>query len=315
MERIVFLDRRTCRVPIREPGFPHQWQDYDSTTPDQVVDRLQGATIAITNKVPLRNNTLKQLPNLKFIAVAATGVDCIDLEYCRQHKILVSNVPHYTRHSVPEHVFMLILALKRNLIAYHTAVRAGRWQKSADFFFQDFPIHNLHGSTLGIIGYGDLGKEVEKLGMAFGMKILIAERKHALEIRPGRVPFEEVLQKSDVITLHTPLTPATRLLIGAIEFTRMKPHVLLINVARGGLVDERALAEVLRTGMIGGAAVDVLSEEPPKADNPLLERELSNLIITPHIGWASEEALSDMVEQLIRNIEGFVIGSPKNLVN
>jgi glycerate dehydrogenase len=315
MERIVFLDRRTLRVSLRPPRIKHQWQEYDNTPREKVRERLEDATIAITNKVLLREQDLHDLRSLRFIAVAATGVDCVDLDYCRQHKIAVSNIPHYTRHSVPEHVFALILALKRSLIPYHLAVRNGRWQRSEDFFFLDYPIQALHGTTLGIIGYGELGQAVEKIGQAFGMEVLIAERKHALEIRPGRVPFKDVLHRSDVITLHTPLSADTRNLIGSTELTAMQSHTLLINVARGGLVDELALAHALRTRLIGGAAVDVLNEEPPKADNPLLELDLPNLIVTPHVGWASEEALKIMAEQLIDNIESFVSGSPKNLVS
>jgi len=315
MERIVFLDRKTCRVEFRPPRFLHQWQDYDLTRSDEVRERLQDATIAITNKVPLRAPQLKDLRALRFIAVAATGVDVVDLDYCRQNNITVSNIPHYTQHSVPEHVFMLILALRRNLITYRTAMQAGAWPKSPIFSILDYPIRGVASSTLGIIGYGELGKGVEQIGRAFGMKVLIAERKHAIDIRSGRVAFEKVLAESDIVTLHCPLTAETRLLIGSTELSKMQHHALLINAARGGLVDEQALANHLRMGLLGGAGIDVLSQEPPPADNPLLTLNLPNLIITPHIGWASEEAVNLLAERLIANIEAFVAGYPKNVVN
>ena len=314
MERIVFLDRKTCRAELRAPRFLNDWKDYDTTAPEQVPERLMDATIAITNKVPLREAQLKNLRGLRFIAVAATGVDVVDLAYCKAHDITVSNIPNYTQHSVPEHVFMLILALRRNLMNYRTAMQSGAWPKSPIFSILDYPIAGLAGSTLGIIGYGELGKAVEKIGRAFGMNILIAERKHNLDIRVGRTPFLEVLGKSDILTLHCPLTPETRQMIGSTEISKMPAHALLINVARGGLVDEAALANHLQMGLLGGAGIDVLGQEPPASDNPLLKLHQPNLIITPHIGWASEEALQILSEQLIANIEAFVAGYPKNVV-
>jgi glycerate dehydrogenase len=313
MERIVFLDRKTCRTAIRPPRFPHQWQEYDLTPPGDIVPRLRDATIAITNKVPLRAPDLKLLPMLRYIGVAATGVDVVDLEYCHEKGITVANVPHYTQHAVPELVFLMILALRRNIFSYRQAMDAGLWPKSSMFSLLDFPMHTLGGSVLGIIGYGELGQRVEKIGKAFGMEVFIAERKHA-DRREGRYPFEEVLKRSDVVTLHAPLTPATRQLIGAPELAMMKPNALLINTARGGLLDERALAQALRTRLIAGAGLDVLSQEPPPADHPLIGLNLPNLLITPHIGWGTEEAVAQMAEQLIQNMELFVAGSPKNVV-
>jgi glycerate dehydrogenase len=315
MERIVFLDRKTCPVEFRVPRFQHQWKDHDLTPRNLVSDRLIDATIAITNKVPLREAELRVLNSLRFIAVAATGVDMVDLPYCRANNITVSNVPNYTIHSVPEHVFMLILALRRNLMNYRRAIHAGMWQKSPMFTMMDYSIKGLSGSTLGIIGYGALGKEVEKIARAFGMDVLIAERKHAQDIRPGRLALEEVLGRSDVISIHTPLTPETRKLIGSTELARMKSTALLINVARGGIVDETALAQALRQGMLAGAGIDVLTEEPPVSGNPLLELDLPNLIVTPHIGWASDESMRTLADTVVSNIEAFVAGYPKNLVS
>lgn len=204
MERIVFLDRDSVRADFRSPSFPHHWQDFPMTQAADVIDRLRDATIAVTNKVALRRQTLEQLPQLRMIAVAATGIDCVDAAYCRERGIIISNVRHYAPHSVPEHVFTLLLALRRNLLAYHEDVRAGGWQKSRVFCLLDHPIRELHDSTLGIIGYGTLGRAVEKLARAFGMRVLIAEHKTARGVRSERTAFEEVLSTSDVITLHCP---------------------------------------------------------------------------------------------------------------
>jgi glycerate dehydrogenase len=303
LEKIVFLDRSTLKANIRRPAFEHEWVDYAETRPDEVVLRLSGASIAITNKVPLRSAELSRLPNLKLIAVAATGTDIIDLEYCRQRGIVVSNVRNYARHSVPEHVMMLILALRRSLLAYRAEIQDGAWQRASQFCLLDHDIRDLHGSTLGIIGYGALGQAVEKLALAFGMRVLISEHKDAPLIRTNRTSFEEILRESDQISLHCPLTPMTRNMIGAVELRKLKRHALLINTARGGLVDEAALAESLRSGLIAGAGFDVLSGEPPRAGNPLLDLNLQNFILTPHVAWASREAMQTLADQLIENIE------------
>lgn len=314
MERIVFLDRASLRAPLRRPAFAHEWVDYPSSAPHEVVERLRGASIAISNKVPLRREALERLPELRFIAVAATGTNNVDLAYCRHRGIVVSNVRNYAVHAVPEHVFMLILALKRNLLAYRDEVRNGSWQRAEQFCLMHHPIHDLYGATLGIIGFGTLGQAVARLGEAFGMRVLIAERKGARTVRLGRIAFETVLAESDVVSLHTPLTPETRHLIGAPELARMKPGAILINTARGGLVDEDALSAALRQGRLGGAGFDVLSEEPPRGGNPLLELDLPNFILTPHNAWASAEAQQALADQLIENIEAFVRGEPRNRV-
>lgn len=314
MEHIVFLDRPTLEASIRRPAFPHQWNEYAATAPEKIVGRLRDATIAITNKVPLRAETLAQLPRLRLIAEAATGVNNIDVDWCREHGIAVANIRNYAVHAVPEHVFMMILALRRNLPAYRADLRQGLWQHSGQFCLLAHPVHDIHGSALGIIGHGALGQAVAQMAQAFGMTVLFAERKGATAIRPGFMPFEQVLVESDIVTLHVPLTEATRNLIGADEIKRMKPSSLLINAARGGVVDEGALAEALREGRIAGAGCDVLSVEPPRAGNPLLELDLPNLIITPHIAWASREAMQILADQLIDNIEAFVAGAPRNLV-
>lgn len=310
MERIVFLDRGTLKTDIRQPDFDHEWIEYETTAEAEVVERLKGATIAVTNKVPLREAELSRLPDLRFIAVAATGTDIIDLDYCRGRNLPVSNVRNYARHSLPEHVFMLILSLRRNLLSYREEVGRGLWQEARGFCLLTHTIRDLHRSTLGIIGYGALGQAVEKLALAFGMRVLISEHRGVREIRAGRFSFEEVLRESDILTLHCPLTPQTRGLIGRAELEMMRRDALLINTARGGLVDEAALVEALRTGLIAGAGVDVLTNEPPRGGNPLLEISRPNFILTPHIAWASREAMQTLAEQLIDNIEAFVKGSP-----
>jgi len=314
MERIVFLDRSTLIANVRRPGFAHEWTEYEMSTPAEVVERLRQATIAITNKVQLREAQLAELPDLKFIAVAATGTDIIDLDYCRQRRLPVSNVRNYARHAVPEHVLMLILALRRRLLEYRADVARGRWQQAAGFCLLTHEMHDLYGGTLGIVGYGSLGQAVERLALGFGMRVLISEHKNAKVIRKGRAGFEEVLRSSDIITLHCPLNDETRSLIGKGELEMMQPRALLINTARGGLVDESALVEALRSGVIAGAGFDVLTREPPHDGNPLLTLDLPNFILTPHIAWASREAMQTLADQLIENIEAFAGGTARNLV-
>jgi glycerate dehydrogenase len=315
METIVFLDRGTITVPMRKPKLAHEWVDYERTAPEETAKRLIAATMAVTNKVKLREPELSQLPKLKFIAITATGYDNIDLQDCRKRRIAVSNVPGYARNSVPEHVLMMILALRRNLPAYRDAVQAGRWQNASQPTVNDLPIEDLRGSTLGLVGYGDLAMGVEKLARAFGMEVLIAERKGAHSVRAGRALFEEVLARADVLSLHVPFTEDTRGMIGANELATMKRTAILINAARGGLVDEAALVTALRSGRLCGAGIDVLSKEPPRDGNPLLELSLPNLIVTPHIAWASRQAQEILAEDVIRNIEAFAAGRPRNLVS
>ncbi|MFN2513827.1 MAG: D-2-hydroxyacid dehydrogenase [Pyrinomonadaceae bacterium] len=317
MESIVFLERSTLRVEFRKPHFDHEWIDYDETEPAEITERLRDATIAICNKLPLREPELSRLPQLKLVAVAATGVDNIDLSYCKSRGIAVCNTRNYAKHSLPEHVLMLMLALRRNLVAYMQDVRAGKWQQAKQFCLLDHPIRDLYGSTIGIIGYGSLGKAVAALAGSIGTQVLVAERKHATTTREGRTEFGELLRRSDVLTLHCPLTEETRNLIDSAEFQMMKREAILINTARGGLVREEALVEALQAGEIAGAAFDVLSEEPPRQGNILLDQNLPNLpnlIITPHIAWASREAMQTLADQLIDNIEAFIRGEPRNLV-
>ena len=311
---IVFLDRDSLAANLRSPGFVHEWREYAATAPDEVVERLRDATIAISNKVVLRADLLSQLPHLKMIAVAATGTDNIDLAYCHEHGIRVANIRNYALHAVPEHVFALVLALRRNLLAYRADLQQGLWQQSSRFCLFTHPIYDLHGSTLGVFGHGALGNAVAELAGAFGMRVLLAEHKGAAHTRPGYTDFAEALQASDVITLHCPLTDETRHMIGTPEFMLMRRHALLINTARGGLVDENALMYALQWGLVAGAGLDVLAVEPPREGNPLLELDLPNLILTPHVAWSSREAMQILADQLIDNVEAFVRGAPQNTV-
>jgi glycerate dehydrogenase len=306
----VCLDRSTLEANLREPGFPHSYKAHDATAPGEIVERLRDATIVITNKVPLREATLAQLPNLKLIAVAATGTDVIDKACAKARGIVVSNIRNYAFNTVPEHVIALAFALRRSIVPYVESVRAGRWAQSDQFCFFDHPIRDIRGSTLGVVGYGALGKAVARIAEPFGMKILAYD----VFPQPGLVDLDTLLRESDIVTLHAPLTPETRNMIGARELGLMKREALLINTARGGLVDEAALAEALVKGEIGGAGFDVLTVEPPKQGNPLLGLNLPNLIITPHVAWASREAMQILADQLIDNVEAFAAGKPQNVV-
>jgi glycerate dehydrogenase len=313
-QKIVFLDRNSLIAEMRVPSFAHDWVDFEQTRPEDVVTRLQDASIVITNKVRLPGDFLALTPGVKMIAVAATGTDNVDLAYCRDHGIVVANIRGYAVDTVPEHAFMMMLALRRNLIGWREDVRAGLWQQADQFCLFTRPVNDLHGSTLGLVGYGSLGRGMRKLAEAFGMKVLVAEHKTAATPRDGYTPFDTVLREADVISLHTPLTPETRHIISTREFGLMKPSALLINTARGNLVDEAALIEALQSGRIGGAGFDVLAVEPPREGNPLLDLDLPNFILTPHVAWSSREAMQTLADQLVDNIEAFVAGTPRNLV-
>ena len=314
MERIVFLERDSVKANVRRPGFEHDWIEYDESSAKEVVGRLKGATIAIVNKIYLHDEELSQLPDLRLIAIAATGTDKVDLDACQRRNIAVCNIRNYARHTLPEHVFMLALALKRNLLRYREDVQKGKWQEAKQFCLFDYPISDLHNSTIGIIGYGALGKSVAKIADAFGMRVLISEHKDAVETRVGRTSFEDILHKSDIISLHCPLNEKTHGLICKEDFSKMKPTAILINTSRGGLVVEEDLADALKSNLIGGAGFDVLSKEPPTNGNTLLDLDLPNFILTPHNAWASAEAMQVLADQLIDNIEAFVRGEPQNLV-
>ncbi len=312
--RIVFLDRKSLIADLRAPSFAHHWTDHEQTRPEEVLARIKDARIVISNKVKLPGDLLAQAPGVKMIAVCATGTDNVDLAYCKANGIAVSNIRGYAVHTLPEHVFMLLLALRRNLIGWREDVRGGLWQKSDQFCLFTRPINDLYGSTLGLIGHGTLGNGVRKIAEAFGMRVLVAEHKNASTVRDGYAAFDTVLTEADVISLHIPLAPETRHLIGTREFGLMKSSALLINTARGNLVDEAALIQALKSGQIAGAGFDVLAVEPPREGNPLLDLDLPNFILTPHVAWSSRNAMQIMADQLVDNIEAFVAGKPGNLV-
>lgn len=314
MERIVFLERKTIQANFRAPKFEHEWIEHGETLAGQVVVRVRAATIIISNKLSLGEPQLFEAAGVKLIAIAATGSDCVDLDYCRRRGIAVCNVRGYAANSVPEHVLMMMLALRRNLFAYDQDVRRGLWNQSKQFCLLTHELHDIRNSTLGIVGYGSIGRSMAKLGESVGMRVLISERKDAKEIREGRTAFADALRESDVVSLHCPLTDETRDLIGPAELEAMKRTALLINTARGALIDDAALIDALRSGSIAGAGIDVLRAEPPRHGSPLFDLDLPNLIITPHVAWASNEAVQALADQVIDNIEAFVAGTPQNLL-
>lgn len=313
--RVVFLDRESLKAKVRQPSVAASYVEHAKTVGvADTVAKLKGATVAITNKAPLREEALAQLPELKMIAVAATGYDVIDVPYCKAHGIAVANIRNYAVHTVPEHTFALILALRRNLLAYRQDVENGVWQKSDQFCFFTHDIGDLHGATLGIIGEGALGQGTARIARAFGMEVLFAD--HEPPKAPGVEfhPLDEVLARADVLSLHCPLTPSTRNVIGYEQLRRMKRNALLINTARGGLVDEAALVRALDEGLIAGAGFDVLTVEPPRNGHPLLDIRRPNFILTPHVAWASDGAMQFLADQLIDNIELWARGTPQHLV-
>ncbi len=312
--RVVFLDRASLKARVRKPSCASEYNEYHQTADAEIVPRLQGAGVAIVNKVALRADKLQQLPQLKLIAVAATGYDVVDVAYCKDHGIAVANIRNYAVHTVPEHAFALILALRRNLLAYRQDVENGLWNRSEQFCFFTHDIGDLHGSTLGIIGEGAIGQGTAAIGRAFGMRVLFADHPPPKMAGVSFTAHEQVLAESDVISLHCPLMPATRNLINLEALRKMKRNALLINTARGGLVDEAALVQALDEGLIAGAGFDVLTVEPPRDGNPLLDLRRPNFILTPHIAWASDGAMQFLADQLIDNIELWCSGKPQHLV-
>ncbi|HOB63314.1 MAG TPA: 2-hydroxyacid dehydrogenase [Candidatus Competibacteraceae bacterium] len=287
---------------------------FQATAPHEVAERIAEAEVVISNKVVLDAAALQQAQRLQLICVAATGVNNVDLDAAAQRGITVCNCRGYGTPAVVQHVFALLLELMTQLSAYRQAVRAGRWQRSSQFCLLDFPIRELAGKTLGIIGYGELGQGVARVAEAFGMQVLIAQRPGAVEPEEGRVPLPMLLPQVDVLSLHCPLTPETRGLIGAWELALMRRDAILINTARGGLVDETLLAAALRQGALGGAGVDVLSLEPPVDGNPLLAPDIPNLIVTPHSAWGSRESRQRLLMQLAENIQAYLEGEPLRVV-
>ncbi len=316
--RAVFLDHASLDlgdlelIPLQQCF--SQLQLYPSSTAEQVHERLCEAQVVISNKVVLDANTFAACPQLKLVLLAATGTNNVDLAAARAHGVCVSNCQAYGTPSVAQHTLMLLLALATRLPDYQAAVRAGSWQQASQFCLLDFPIIELQGKTLGLLGYGELGTAVGLLAEALGMRVLLGQLP-GRALRDDRLPLEELLPQVDALSLHCPLNRHTEHLIGAAELRLMKPQALLINTARGGLIDEQALADALRAGLLGGAATDVLSQEPPRQGNPLLAADIPRLIITPHNAWGSREARQRIVLQLAENARAWQAGMPRRVVS
>jgi glycerate dehydrogenase len=317
MMKAVFLDTHSLGPGIsfkllEELDF--EWTLYPETDKAQTLSRVQEASVIATNKVKITREIMAACPNLKLVCIAATGYNNIDLAAAKELGIRACNVPGYSTASVVQLTVALMLALATNLVAYSETTKAGKWQRSSQFCILDEPIIELAGKKLGIIGYGTLGKQVAQVAAAIGMHILIAEHADSSKHIPGALPLNTVLKEADVVTIHTPLTPKTHNLIGFEQLRLMKPSAFLINTARGGIVNEKDLADCLKQQVIAGAGLDVLSVEPPHADNPLLQKDVPHLLLTPHVGWGSFEARTRLVEMVKDNIYSFFSHTPKNLL-
>ncbi len=315
--RIVFLDRDTMApsVDLNRPSFEHEWVEYGKTAPELVSERIADADVVITNKAPIRQEQLDAAPKLKMISIAATGYDVIDIPACKARGVTVCNVRGYAENTVPEHTFALILALKRSLVGFRADVINGEWEKSGQFCFFNHPIRDLAGATLGILGEGSIGQSVGTIGKAFGMNTHFAAHKGVEALGPLYTPWDWVIENSDILTCHAPLMPSTRNMLAMPEFRRMKKKPLIINTARGGLVDEADLVQALDEGLISGIGFDVLTKEPPVPDNPLLKvLDRPNVIVTPHTAWASDEAQLEVWRQVVDHIECYCAGEPKNII-
>lgn len=318
INKAVFLDSSSLNAnasllaPLK--NLFNEWNHYPKTEPEQVIERLQNAQVVICNKVKITKAIMDACPSLKLILLCATGSNNVDLQAARERHITVCNCQAYGTASVSQHTFTLILALATHLIDYTRAVDNGEWQKANNFCLMDYPVMEIAGKTLGIIGYGELGKAVAKIAKAFNMNVLIGQLPNR-PLKENALPLSALLPQVDILTLHCPLTPETTNLIALKEMRMMKKEALLINTARGGIVNEQDLAKALKEGILSGAATDVLSVEPPKDGNPLLDSSIPNLIITPHSAWASQEAQDNMLKQVTENALAFINGKPIRVIN
>ncbi|MDO6718161.1 D-2-hydroxyacid dehydrogenase [Psychrosphaera sp. 1_MG-2023] len=306
----VFLDSATLGpdIDISElKSLPVDWQFFSFTSNEEVLERSLGADIIITNKVVIDAELIGKLPTLKLICVAATGMNNIDMVAADKNNITVKNVTNYAGNSVAQVVFASVMQLLTNTLNYNAIVAEGKWSQSRSFCLFDFPITELTGKTLGLVGYGTLAKTVENIARAFDMEILISEHKGLDKVREGRTAFNDVIAKSDIISLHCPLTTETENLIAVTEFELMKSSAIIVNTARGGIVNEADLMAALTNNVIGGAIVDVIRQEPPDINYPLVNFTHPNLIITPHIAWASKEARQRLTNQLAQNVQQFIV--------
>lgn len=317
-KRIIYLDRAGLpeRFIVRKPSVDHTWIDYPMSHPNQVIERSLGADVLVTNKVKISEEILLACPTVKHIAVSATGFNIIDNEACQRLGVSISNIPNYAATTVAEHVITSALCLRRSLLSYRTKVINGEWQLSDSFCLFANEINDIDNTTFGVIGFGQLGQATAAKAHALGMKVIFHSRSKHSSTFAEQVNFEQVLQQSDIISLHCSLNVQTHNLINLAQLQQMKPHCILINTARGGIVNELDVVNAIKTNIIGGIAFDALIEEPPKANSPLLSiANYENVIVTPHIAWASEQAMQSLADILANNIEGFLLGKPQNIVS
>lgn len=318
MDKIVLLDKSAVAssVTLPELKFDHQWIEYDYTEPSELVERAKGATIVITCGAPLRANELKELPDLKLICVAMTGTDHVDVDYCHKNGIDVCNVPAYSPATVAEHALGLLLALRRKIVAYHNLLKSNEWYGD-DWYtkvFLDYSVNDVHSSRIGIIGTGKIGNAMGNMAAAIGMDVVYYNRGQ-IDKEKSLVSFDELLETCDAISIHCPLNDTTRDIFTINEFKRMKKGSVIINAARGGIVNESDLAEALKSGLLAGAALDVVENEPLAPSEPLLSlMDLPNFIMTPHVAWSSQQAMQGLIDRAFDNMHEYCNGTPKNLV-
>ena len=315
--KAVFLDYATMGPGLDLQPLQRFFTDfdiYDQTSDAEVADRIRDVEFVFTNKFRMTPAVLERAGKLRFIGLTATGTDNVSLDGAREHGIAVCNIRAYCTDSVVEHVFGVMLMLSHSLGPYNSAVRAGDWQRSPDFCMLTHPVPGIAGKTLGIVGFGELGRGVARIARAFGMEVIVSARPGSETADDDRVPFSEMLAQADIVTLHCPLTDHTRGLFGAEQFAAMKPNAFLINTARGALIDSQALVSALEAGQIAGAAIDVLAKEPPVDGDPLLDYAADNLIVTPHIAWATDAARQNAIDELAANVEAFLAGEKRNRI-
>jgi len=314
----VFLDYATMGPDLDLAALERLVPDlviHDATADHEVANRIRDAALVFTNKIRLDDELIASARALRFIGLTATGTDNIDLDAAARHGIAVANIRAYCTRSVVEHVFGVMLMLAHSLHRYRASVAAGRWQDADAFCLMDHPIRELSTMTLGVVGHGVLGSAVAETGRAFGMRVLVSARRDATEVANDRTPFDDVIRQADVLSLHCPLTASTRGMIGEQQLKGMKDDAILVNTARGALVDTAALAAALDAGSIGGAAVDVLPNEPPVDGDPLLDYRGDNLVVTPHIAWATDAARQNAIDELAANAAAFLNGERRNRVD
>ena len=313
--KAVFLDYATVGPDLDTSPLSDllpELEIFDASSDDEVIDRIRDAEFVFANKIRLNDELLTAATSLRFIGLTATGTDNVDLDAAGRQGIAVCNIRGYCTRSVTEHVFGMLLTLAHNLHRYAASVRTGAWQRSQDFCMLSYPIRELSLLTMGIVGYGELGGAVARRARDFDMNVIISARPGSSSIDDDRVSFDELLARSDVISLHCPLTDQTRGLLGNDEFKKMKPSAILINTARGALVDSAALADALQDGEISAAGIDVLPKEPPVDGDALLDYSGDNLLITPHIAWGTDRSRQDSIHELAANVAAFLRGEERN---